>query len=81
MVPALVGMVGLGATLLTRFGTQIYPASRAAIVPGEPVSPIQVEQEDSEYERHDESDLDESEPSVRGTVVGEEPDDAGDEPA
>jgi hypothetical protein len=39
IVPALVGMVGLGAVILTRFGTQVYPTAPAALVPAPPVPP------------------------------------------
>lgn len=51
MVPALVGMVGLGAVMLTRFGTQDYPTAGAALVPSPapapaPPTPV-VEQVDS----------------------------------
>jgi hypothetical protein len=40
MVPALVGMVGLGAVLLTRFGTYDYPAAPAAVIPAPAASPV-----------------------------------------
>lgn len=42
IVPALAGMLGLGAVLLTRFGTQIYPVP---YVPPAPLAPVIVPEE------------------------------------
>ena len=73
MVPALVGMVGLGATMLSRFGTQNYPSSPVEIINKEPDSPVPAVQEIKEYELQEASDKDEPEPSAGSTVVVEEP--------
>ena len=79
MVPALVGMIGLGATILTRFGTQNYPSSPVAIIPGQPGSPVTPAMDIDENEIQIESTMDEPEPPAGNTKIVDEPDDGGGE--
>jgi hypothetical protein len=40
LIPFLLGIAGLGAVIMTRFGTQtVAPVVKAAIVPTEPIEP------------------------------------------
>lgn len=40
MLPAVVGMIGLGAVLMTRFGTQFYPYVPESYLPTPPAAPL-----------------------------------------